>query len=483
MTTEKNVVFSNMVWRFAERIGAQGIKFIVEIVLARILLPEVYGTVAVINVITTILQVFVDSGLGNALIQKKDADDIDFSTVFFTNIIFCVFLYLVLFIVSPMIANFYQDTTLSVYMRVLGLTVIISGIKNVQQAYVSRNMLFKKFFFSTLGGTLVSGAIGIIMALCGMGIWALVEQQVVNLLIDTIILWITVKWRPKWKFSFKRLRQLFSFGWKLLVSALLDTVYGNIRQLIIGKLYSSGDLAYYNRGKQFPDLIVSNVNKSIDSVLLPSMSKEQDDKVRVKIMTRRAIRISTYIMAPLMMGMAFTGTSLVGLVLTEKWLPSVFYMRIMCITFMFYPIHTANLNAIQAVGRSDIFLKLEVEKKIIGLLVLFLTMFISVKAMALSFLCTSFVNQIINSRPNKNLLEYGYFEQIKDIFPAILLAVLMGCIIYPIQWIGLSYFWTLIIQVMLGGMIYIGGSKLFHLDSLDYLLGILKQYINKSEKS
>lgn len=446
------------------------------------MLPEVYGTVALITVITTILQVFVDSGLGNALIQKKDADNLDFSTVFFTNIAFCMLLYLALYTASPLIAKFYQDSALVPYIRVLGFTVVISGIKNVQQAYVSRNMLFKKFFFSTLGGTIISGVIGIIMALKGLGIWALVEQQVVNLLIDTIILWITVKWRPEFKFSFARLKQLFSFGWKLLASALIDTIYGNIRQLMIGKIYSSEDLAQYNRGNQFPNLIVSNINTSIDSVLLPSMSKEQDDKIRVKAMTRRAIRVSTYIMAPLMMGMAFTGTSIVGLILTEKWLPSVFYMRIICVTFMFYPIHTANLNAIKAVGRSDLFLKLEIEKKVVGLVALLATMFISVKAMTISLLFTSFINQLINSGPNKKLLDYGYREQLKDMLPGILLAIVMGCIIYPVEWLKLSYFWTLMIQIPLGTVIYIVGSKVFHLDSFEYILEIVNSYVKKMRK-
>ena len=360
-------VFSNLIWRFSERIGAQLVSFIVSIVLARILNPSAYGTVALITVFTTVLQVFVDSGFGNALIQKKDADDIDFSTVFYTNIVFCTVLYILLFFGSPYIARFYGDSSISVYMRVLGLTVFISGIKNVQQAYVSRNMLFKKFFFSTLGGTITAGVIGVMMAFSGFGVWALVAQQVINLAIDTIILWITVKWRPIRAFSLERLKDLFSFGWKLLVSALMDTVYTNIRQLFIGKLYSSADLAHYNRGKQFPDLIVTNVNTSIDSVLLPAMSNVQDYKDNVKSMTRRAIKTSTYLMAPLMMGLAFTGKSVVGLILTDKWLPCVFYMQIFCITYMFYPIHTANLNAIKAMGRSDLFLKLEIEKENSGL--------------------------------------------------------------------------------------------------------------------
>ena len=480
--SENKIVFSNLIWRFSERIGAQLVAFIVSIVLARLLEPAAYGTVALITVFTTILQVFVDSGLGNALIQKQNADNIDFSTVFYINIIFCCTLYLLLFISSPLIAVFYGNTELTAYMRVLGLTVVISGVKNVQQAYVSRHMLFKKFFFSTLGGTIAAGVIGVCMALKGLGVWALIAQQVINLTIDTTILWLTVRWRPDFVFSIERFKALFSFGWKLLISGLLDTVYTNIRQLLIGKIYSSADLAQYNRGNQFPQLIVQNVNTSIDSVLLPAMSKEQEDKERVKSMTRRSIRISTYIMAPLMMGLAFTGYSVVGLILTDKWLPSVFFMRIFCIVYMFYPIHTANLNAIKAMGRSDLFLKLEIKKKIIGIMLLLSTVFVSVEAMAFSLLISSITSQIINSSPNKKLLGYGYIEQLKDILPAIALALAMGCIIYPVQLLKLSYFMTLIIQIPLGIGIYLAGSIIFKIDSFQYLLNIIRQYRKKNNR-
>lgn len=477
-----NRIISNFIWRFAERVGAQLVAFIVSIVLARILDPQAYGTVALITVITTILQVFVDSGLGNALIQKKDADNLDFSTLFFTNLIFCSFIYVCLFLASPHIAVFYKDAALTPYIRVLGLTVLISGIKNVQQAYVSRHMLFKKFFYSTLGGTILAGVIGVTMALQGAGVWVLIVQQVINLAVDTTILWITVKWRPELQFSFERLKGLFNFGWKLLVSSLIDTVYTNVRQLIIGRIYSSTDLAQYNRGRQFPNLIVQNVNTSIDSVLLPAMSNEQDDKERVKSMTRRSIKVSTYIMAPLMVGLACVGEPLVRFILTEKWLPSVFFMRIFCITFMFYPIHTANLNAIKAMGRSDLFLKLEVIKKCVGMVALFTTMWISVEAMAYSLLATTIINQIVNSWPNKKLLEYGYIQQILDIIPGIFLAIFMGVCIYPIQWFDMPDFMKLALQCVAGVLIYVTGSVVFKLDSFNYLWNIIKSYINRKKE-
>lgn len=476
---ENRKIFSNLIWRFLERSGAQFVSFIVSLVLARILMPEDYGTIALITVFTTILQVFVDSGLGNALIQKKDADDLDFSTVFFANIVFCTVLYALMFVAAPAISRFYGDMFMVSYIRVLSLTVLISGIKNVQQAYVSRHMMFKKFFFSTLGGTVLAGIIGIVMALNKMGVWALVAQQVINMTIDTIILWITVKWKPHLKFSFSRMKGLFSFGWKLLVSSLIDSIYNDLRQLIIGKMYSSADLAYYNKAKQFPNLIVTNINTSIDSVLLPAMSNVQDNKEHVKSMTRRSIKTSIYVMAPLMMGMAFAAKPIISLLLTDKWLLCVPFVRIFCITYMFYPIHTANLNAMKAMGRSDLFLKLEIIKKVFGLVLLLSTMWFGIMAMAYSLLVSSLFGQIINSWPNRKLLNYGYLEQLKDILPGIGLAVVMGGCIYFVCLFPLPIILILIIQVVSGALIYITLSAALHLESFEYLLKILKNNFKK----
>ena len=470
----KNEVASGFLWRFLERCGAQGVTFIVSVVLARILDPTVYGTIALVTVFTTIMQVFVDSGLGNALIQKKNADDLDFSTVFYFNIVVCLALYGVMFAVAPLIARFYEMPEMTPVVRVLSLSLIISGVKNVQQAYVSRNMLFKRFFFSTLGGTVGAAVIGIWMAYRGYGVWALVAQNLFNLTLDTLILWLTVKWRPKRMFSFERLKTLFSFGWKLLVSAVLDTVYNDLRQLIIGKLYTSDDLAQYNRGEQFPMLIVSNINTSIDSVLFPTMSKEQDNSEHVRNMTRRAIKTSTYIMMPCMVGLAVCAKPLVSLILTDKWLPCVPFLRIFCFTYAFQPIHTANLNAIRAMGRSDLFLKLEIIKKVIGAIALISTMWISVKAMAYSLLITSILSQIINSWPNNKLLKYNYLQQIRDIIPQMGLACLMGGIVYMITWLHLNNIIILLIQIVIGCVIYVAGSKLLRIDSFEYILSMVK---------
>ena len=478
MGTEKKIL-TNFIWRFAERCGSQIVTFVVSVVLARILAPSDYGTITLVTVFTTILQVFVDSGLGTALVQKKDADDLDFSSVFYFNCALCLVLYLGMFAAAPLIAKFYENTELVPIIRVISLTVVVSGLKNVQQAYVSRNMQFKRFFYSSVGGVVFSAVLGIALAKAGCGVWALVAQQLSNVAVNTAILWITVKWRPKKMFSRERLKGLLSFGWKLLVSALLDTGYSNLRNLIIGKVYSTADLAYYDQGDKFPKVIVTNINTSIDSVLLPSMSSEQDDRERVKNMTRRAIKTSTYIMAPLMMGLAFCAEPVVTLVLTEKWLPCVPFLRIFCITYMFWPVHTANLNAIKAMGHSDWFLKLEIIKTAVCIGALLATVNIGVTEIAYGALFTSAASQIINAWPNKKLLGYGYLEQVRDFAPGILLAVAMGVCVYFIGCIPLPTAVTLVIQVVSGAVIYFGASYVLKLEEFKYLLGMVKSFRKK----
>ena len=479
----KQKVVSNLIWRFMERFGSQLVAMVVQIILARMLDPAVFGTVAKVTIITTILLVFVDSGMANSLIQKKDPDDLDFSSVFYFNMAFCLVLYAGLFAAAPAIARFYDDAQLTAIVRVLGLTVGVAGVKNVQQAYVSKTLQFKRFFFATLGGTLLSAAVGIVMVFCGFGVWAIVAQQLTNVTVNTAILWLTVGWRPKRMFSFERLKGLLGYGWKLLVSGLLDTVYNKLREIMIAVFYTDADLAYYNRGMTYPNLLVENINASIDSVLLPVLSAEQDHKEQVRNMTRRAIRISTYVMMPMMMGLAVCAEPLIRLLLTDKWLPCVPYLRIFCFSYAFYPLHTANLNAIKAMGRSDLFLKLEIIKKVFGVIILLVTLQYGVYVMALSLLFTSVMSQLINSWPNAKLLDYAYGHQLMDMLPAILLSLVMGAAVYPIQLFGWSDWVTLPVQVIAGAAVYILGSVIFRLDSFSYLLGIMKKLMHRGESS
>jgi len=476
-----NSIFSSFIWRFLERFGAQGITFVVSLVLARLLDPEVYGVLALVTVFTVLMEVFMDSGFGSALVQKKDADDLDFSTVFYFNIVFSLILYLILFLAAPLIAAFYKLPELTALVRVMALVVVISAVKNVQQAYVSRNMMFKKFFFSTLGGTLGAAVMGITMAWFGFGVWALVAQILFNNFVDTVILWITVPWRPKWKFSWQRFRTLYSYGWKLLVSSLIATLYGNVHSLIIGKRYTAESLAFYNQGEKLPSFLVNNIITAVDSVMLPVMAKQQDDVSCVRELTRRSVQVSAYIMWPLMIGFAVCAESLVCLILTDKWLPAVPFLQVCCITYALHPIHSINLNAVKALGRSDIQLKLEIIKRVIGLTALLVAMWFGPYAMALSALATSLISQILNSWPNQKLLNYSCIQQLGDMLPAVLLSLAMGAVVSAVGMLDASYAVRLLIQVPLGVVIYVAGSWLLQLEAFRFCLDLLKLYFARTK--
>ena len=473
MANLKSKTLSSLAWKFAERCGAQGIQFVVSIILARLLTPADYGLIGLITVFLAIAMVFAQSGLGQALVQHKEIDHEEFSTVFYFSMVFSIVLYLILFLCAPLIAGFYNEPKLTAIVRVLGTTVIIGAVNSVQQAYVQKTMQVKRFFYSTLTGTLISAIIGVAMAYAGYGVWALVGQQISNQAINTVVLWFTVKWRPNFVFSVKKGLRLFSYGWKLLCSSLLDTVYNNLYSLIIGKFYSAADLGYYNRGKQFPMLLIQNINSSIDSVLFPVLSEAQDDKERLKSMVRRSIVTSTFIIFPCMAGLAAVATPLTKLLLTDKWLPAVPFIQFCCFTYAFWPIHTANLQAIKATGRSDIFLKLEIIKKVIGVIALCVSIPFGLYAMMWASCITAVLSSFINASPNKKLLGYSYLEQLKDIMPSFLLSMLMCGVTLSLNFLHLGSLVTMLLQVIVGAAIYIGLAKLFKLECFTYILNMI----------
>lgn len=475
----KSNVISSLLWKLLERGGTQGIQFIVQIVLARLLLPEDYGTIALVTIIINIANVFVQSGFNTALIQKKNADELDFSSVFYFSLVFSIVLYFFIYMVSPYISSFYGILELTKVIRVISLTLIFGSINSIQNAFIAKHMKFKKLFISSLGAMLISGSIGILFAIQGLGIWALVAQQLINQASITVILWITVKWRPIPKFSFARLRELFDYGWKILLSSLIDTLYANLRSLVIGKVYTPQQLGYYNRGDQFPALIVTNINGSIQSVMLPVLSEEQNNKLRIKQMVRRTIMTSSYLIFPMMFGLAVIARPLVILLLTDKWLPSVIFIQIACMTYALWPIHTANLQAINALGRSDIFLRLEIIKKTIGIIILLATVKFGVVNMALGGILTGIISTGINSFPNKKLLEYSFKEQMLDILPSFILSVIMGLVIYPLKFVIINPFILIFLQLTFGIIIYVVLSIIFKIETYDYLKRTLLSIKNK----
>lgn len=468
-------LIGNFIWRLAERFGARGVTFIVSLILARLLDADVYGSIALVTVFITIFQVFVDSGLGTALVQKKDADELDFSSVFYFNLAVCLILYAILFVISGPLAVYFRTPEMRPVFRVLGLSLLISGVKNIQQAYVARNMLFKKFFFATLGGTLGAAGIGIYLAWKGYGVWALVAQFLFNDMVDTIILWITVPWRPKRLFSAQRLRGLLSFGWKLLAVSLISTLSNSLRSLIIGKRYTKEDLAYYNRGQQFPQIIALNVDTAIDSILLPTMSQEQDKLDVVLRMTRKAIRIETYVMMPMMMGLAVCSRALISLLITDKWLPCVPYLQILCVIYAFYSVSTTKYNAYKSIGRSDVYLKMTTITSFVDILILLASMPYGVMAIALGGLASAAFNHLANAVASKQLFCYRYRDQLMDLIPNSLLSLAMGAAVYAVFWLHLPTYLTLAVQVILGVVLYVLLSRLFHVESFDYMLGMLRR--------
>ena len=465
-----------------ERGGTQGIQFIVQIILARLLLPEDYGLIAIVTIFILLANVFVQSGFNTALIQKKDADDLDFSSVFYLSVFVAGLLYVILFVTSPLIANFYREPQLIPILRILAITLFFGAFNSIQNAYIAKKMMFKKLFFSSLGAILISGTAGVVAAYMGYGVWALVIQQLSNQFMITVILWFTIKWRPQLLFSFKRLKVLFSYGSKLLASALIDTFYINIRTLIIGRIHTPGVLGFYNRGEQFPQLIVSNIDGSIQSVMLPTLSAYQDDKVRVKDMVRRGIVTSSFVMLPMMVGLAVVAEPVVKILLTDKWLPSVPFLQIFCASYALMPIHTANLQAINALGRSDIFLKLEIIKKVIGIIILGVSIPFGIYAMTWGALLSNVISTFINAYPNQRLLNYSYLEQWKDIMPSVLISLVMGGVVYSFNYLTVSVGLILMLQIIIGGVVYLGLAKAFKVESLDYLIVTIKDVLKSRRK-
>ncbi len=472
VTTKK--VATSFIWQLLERFGAEIVTFVVSIILARLLDPVVYGTIALVTVITTILNVFVDSGFCSALIQKKNPDSLDYSTVFYFNILIALALYAGMFFAAQPIANFYELPELVWIIRVLSLTLVFSAIKNCSKAYVAKNMQFKKYFFSTLGGTIAAAVVGITMAYKGFGVWALVAQYVTNAFIDAVILFIAVKWKPRFEFSFKRLGSLFSFGWKLLLSSLTEAVCDNLRQFIIGKKYSKEDLAYYNRGHSFPQIIGTNITASLLAVLFPTFSSIQDDPDKVKDTIRKSISISSYLVFPMMVGLAVVAEPMISLLLTDKWLPCVPYLRMFCIFYALKCIDSTTGSVLKGTGKSGVLSVLQITKKVVDLGLLFAFMWFGVIYVAISMLTAAVIGYILNMIILKKYYHYSFREQIADILPNLLITFFMGVAVLALQNVFANKIAVLVLQVGVGIIIYFIWSTLTNNPNYRLLMDFIK---------
>ena len=483
----KAKTISGVIWKFGERVSAQLVNFIVSIILARLLLPEDYGLIALVTVFITICNKIVVSGFATSLVQKKDADNLDFSTVFYFSVCVAAILYAVLFAIAPFIADFYSkesDPQMFIQViRVMGLNLFIIAVNSVQQAYVSRTMQFRKFFFSTIAGTVVSAIAGIALAYAGKGVWALVAQNMILALVNGIVLWFMVKWRPQLKFSFKRLKALYSYGWKIFVASMIKILYTDLRSLVIGRVYTAADLAFYNKAQSFPQLIDTNVEGTIDSVLFSAISKKQNSVDEMRAMLRRAIKTTSFILMPLLAGLSAVAKPFIIILLTDKWAESIPLMQILAFSFIFAPVELENLQAIKALGRSDVALKVEIIKKVLGIIILIISIPFGVTAIAIGMVISTTLSAIINAIPNKKLLGYTFKMQLADILPSLLLSLVMFAAVYSISLLDLNIFLMLTLQVGVGAIIYISLSAIFKVESFRYIISIIKNFLRRGNKN
>jgi O-antigen/teichoic acid export membrane protein len=464
----KHKVVSGLLWRSLERFGTQAAGFVVSIVLARLLEPKDFGTITLITVFIAIASCFVDGGFATALVQRKEIDELDLNSVFYLSLSVAASLYAALFIAAPWIARFYSEPVLVWILRLLSLSLLIGALNSIQNAVLTREMRFKQSFKASMAATVASGAVGITMACRGYGLWSLVGSALAGQVALTAVLWQAVRWRPAWAFSFKRIQNLFGFGWKLLVSSVSDTFFNNLYNLIIGKLFNPATLGYYSRGQTVPSVIMNSVNGTIAGVIFPALASCQHDLIRVKSIMRRMVKTSCFLVFPMMFGLAAVARPLVQVLFTDKWLPCVPYLQLSCITFAFWPVHVANLQAVMALGRSDIFLTLEVIKKNLVILTIIFTYKFGVMAMVAGQAVLSVISMGINAWPNRRLLNYSLRQQARDILPPLLLAVAMGAIVWGLQGVRLGPVWLLGMQVFLGVVVYLGGAFLLRLESLEY---------------
>lgn len=481
MKYNRNSFLKSFVWKLLEKGSVQLVTLAVSILLARWLYPEDYGVIALIIIFIALAEVITDGGFNMALIQKKDSDSTDFSTVFYVSSGLAVLLYLILFFTAPLISGFYGIESLTKVIRVLSLSLPFYVLNSIQRAYVAKEMLFDKLFISSLIAAVVSGVLGCWMALEGFGVWALVAQKLANQAMITVSLWYTVKWRPSLSFSFTSFRRLFGYGWKIFLTNFIITLFVKIRHLIIGKMFKPANLAYYERGDQFPSFIGDNLLSAIQSVLFPTLSEQQDDLGRVKSMMRRTTKSVSLVICPLMIGLFVIAKPLTVLLLTEKWLPIVPFIRIMCVANIFKPLTIPNAEAIKAMGYSNITLKLEIIKKVIDITILVISCQIGLTAIAYGVALYNFLCIFINLYPNIKLLGYRISEQVADVLPSYLTSLVMGLSIFWIGNLDLLPIITVSIQVISGALIYLAVNYLFKVESLMYFHKIIRDKLSQRE--
>lgn len=474
---EKKVA-TGLFWTFAERIFAQGVSFLVSILLARLLLPEEYGAVSMIMVFIALANVLAANGLGEALIQNKESSETDFSTIFISVLIFTTVLYYIVFSIAPFISDFYGIDVTDL-LRVLALQIPLTAVNSIQQAYIAKHMIFKKTFWATSFGTVISGFLGVGAALNGVGAWALVAQYLSNSVINTCVLLVVLPWHPRLIFDKSSAKKLIPYGWRIMISSFINTAFNEARSLVIGKVYTSADLAFYQKGNQIPALVINNVDTAIGKVVFPAMSLVNDDLVKLKEMARKFVQMSTFVVFPIMLGLFSTADKIIILLLTEKWISSAFFLRLACIFYALQPLQTADWQIIKAMGRADLCVRLETIKKVIGLVLIVIAAFISVEAVSISSVITAMVSVLINMIPAKKLVDYSIKEHFQDISRTVIAAVCMIAVVYVVGRVITSILLGLMVQIICGIIVYLGVSKCIKNTAFDEVIDILIKIVKR----
>ncbi len=473
---EKSKVILSLIYKFTERFAVKGLGFVISILLARLLAPDLFGQVALLTVFTDLSLTLIEGGLNTALVQSRQAEDRDYSTVFYITLLLSLVMIGILQLAAPHIAAYYDSMELVAPLRFFSFSLLLSSFNSIQVAKLQREMRFKEMMFCNLSATVVSGIIGIAMAYMGFGLWALVIYFFAQIAMSSVAMLFVLRWVPHSRFSMESARRLYGFGIKMLISSMISTLYNNIRPLIIGRKFSTAALGYYNRGSSFSSTISLNLEAAVQSVMFPVLAKAQDDKGQFRAILRRTKKLASFIVFPAMLGMAAVGEPMVRLLLTDEWLPCVIFVQILCVAEMQVPITASNLLAVKSLGRSDIYAKQEVLRRILMLIVLAISVlaFNSVEAIAVGFMVSAWIDAAFTSLPVKKLLDYSFFDQIKDLWKSALSAIVMALVVYAFGLLHMPLLIKLIIQLMLGVLVYISINFIIKNESFYYLLNTIK---------
>ena len=470
----KRQAFHSIIWKIFETGGTQLIQFVISVVLARLVMPDQFAAIAMLTIFLAVAGVFVNSGFSSALVRKTNRTQRDCCTVFYFNIVVAFISYIILFVIAPFVADFYNLPELTILLRVMSLTIVISSFSAVHRTLFTAEMNFKALAVYNLVALIISGAIGILLAYKGFQVWALVIQSLVSSVLGTFFVWYKSPWRPSWMFSKQTLKEFFGFGSKLLGSSLLDTIYNNIYGVVIGKFFAHADLAYYNRAQGLTTMTSATPTGVLQSVTYPTMCKMQDDIGRMREVYRKMIKISAFVIFPLCLGIGAVSYPLINVLYTDIWIYAATLLQIIVFAGMWYPIHAINLNLLIVKGRSDLFFRLEIIKKIVGVAILVITLPIGLEAMCYGSIISSLISLVINTYYTNKLINLSIIQQFKDLFPTLVLSIGMfiACKVFStFMGNGLE---SLISSILLGIVIYFGGAIIFRMEGLKLLLNIHK---------